>query len=130
MLPAVMAAEGVAFAVLVGLDGSPVWRVRVLVTLAATALAVWYMRRAGRSGRGTTALVAGIAGTAAGAGVAGAHLAKAGVDAAAILAGIVLVAGLILLIWGAAALVRAIPGWWLCWPSRRRRCYWSWCCSR
>jgi uncharacterized protein len=111
--PAVMTTEGVAFAALLGLDGSPLWQVaRVLVTLILTALAVWFTRRAGRTGRGATALVLGIAGTAAGAGVAGAHLAKAGLDVAAILAGIVLAAGVFLLIWGAVALVRAIPGWW------------------
>ena len=54
----------------------------------------------------------GIAGTAAGAGAASAHLTKAGLDAAALAAAIVLVTGLVLLGWGAAALVRAIPGWW------------------
>ena len=47
-----------------------------------------------------------------GAGIASAHLAKAGLDAAAVLAAIVLAAGLVLLIWGAVALVRAMPGWW------------------
>ena len=108
-----MAAEGVAFAVLAGLDGSPVWRVgRVLVVIAVTVLAVWFTRRAGRTGGGAAALVLGIAGTAAGAGAASAHLAKAGLDAAALAAAIVLVTGLVLLGWGAAALVRAIPGWW------------------
>jgi uncharacterized protein len=113
VVPAVMAAEGVAFAVLLGLDGSPVWQVaRVLVTLALTALAVWFTRRAGRTGQGATALLLGIAGTAAGGGVAGAHLAKAGLDAAATLAAVVLATGLFLLVWGAVALVRAIPGWW------------------
>jgi dienelactone hydrolase len=113
VLPAVMVAEGVAFAMLAGLDGSPGWRAaRVLVTVAVTALAVWFTRRAGRAGQGTTALLLGIAGTAAGAGVASAHLAKAGLDAAAVLAAIVLVTGLVLLIWGAIALTRAIPGWW------------------
>ena len=108
-----MAAGGVAFAVLAGLDGSPAWRVaRVLAVLAVTALAVWFTRRAGRVGRGATALLLGIAGTVAGAGIASAHLAKAGLDAAAVLAAIVLVTGLVLLGWGAVALVRAIPGWW------------------
>jgi len=112
-LPAVVAAGGVALAVLAGLDGSPVWQVaRVLVILAVTAGAVWLTRRAGRVGRGTTALLLGIAGTVTGAGVTSAHLAKAGLDAAAMLAAIVLVTGLVLLIWGAVALVRAIPGWW------------------
>ena len=113
VLPAVMAAEGVALAVLAGLDGSPVWQVtRVLVILAVTAAAVWFTRRAGRAGQGTTALLLGIAGTVTGAGVGSAHLAKAGLDAAAVLAAIVLAAGLVLLIWGAVALIRAIPGWW------------------
>jgi dienelactone hydrolase len=113
VVPAVVAAGGVAIAVLLGLDGSPVWQVaRVVVTLALTAVAVWFTRRAGRTGQGAAALLLGIAGTAAGGGVAGAHLAKAGLDAAAIVALIVLATGVFLLIWGAAALVRAIPGWW------------------
>ena len=61
---------------------------------------------------GVTALVVGIAGTAAGAGAASAHLAKAGLDAAAAAAVVVLVTGVVLLAWGAATLIRAIPGWW------------------
>ena len=113
VLPAALAAEGAALAVLAGLDGSPVWQAaRILVILAVTALAVWFTRQAGRAGQGTTALLLGIAGTVAGAGVASAHLAKAGLDAAAVLAAIVLAAGLVLLGWGAVALIRAIPGWW------------------
>jgi dienelactone hydrolase len=108
-----MAAGGVAFAVLLGLDGSPPWQaMRVLVTLVVTGLTVWVTRGAGRTGRGATALMAGIVGTAAGVGVAGAHLAKAGLGVAAVLAVVVLVAGLVLLIWGPVALVRAVPGWW------------------
>ena len=113
VLPSVMAVGGAAFAVLTGLDGSPMWRtVRVLAVVAVTALAVWRIRRPGRAGQGVTALVLGIVGTAAGAGIATAHLAKAGLDAAAVLAVIVLATGLFLLGWGAVALVRAIPGWW------------------
>ena len=113
VLPSVMAAGGVAFAVLAGLDGSPAWQAaRVLAVVAVTALAVWFTRRTGRIGQGTTALLLGIAGAVAGAGIASAHLAKAGLDAAAVLAAIVLVTGLFLLGWGAVALVRAIPGWW------------------
>ena len=108
-----MAAEGVAFAVLLGLDGSPVWRVaRVLVAIAVTAMAVWFIRRAGRVGQGATALLLGAVGTAAGAGVASGHLAKAGLDAAVAVAAIVLATGVVLLGWGAATLVRAMPGWW------------------
>jgi dienelactone hydrolase len=113
VLPAVMTAEGVAFAMLAGLDGSPVWRVaRVAVVVTVTVLAVWFTRRAGRVGQGTAALLLGIAGTVTGAGVASGHQAKAGLDAAAVLAAIVLVTGLFLLGWGAVALVRAVPGWW------------------
>jgi dienelactone hydrolase len=112
-LPAVMAAEGTAFALLAGVDGSAVWRVvRVVVALAVTGVAVWFARRSGRTGRGVTALVLGTVGTVTGAGVAGAHLAKAGLDAAAVLAAIVLATGLVVLVWGAVALVRAVPGWW------------------
>ena len=112
VLPAVIAAQGAALAVLAGVDGSPVWRVgRVLVVIAITGLAVWFSRRAGRAARGGTALLLGIVGTVAGAGVASAHL-KAGLGAAAVVAGIVLVTGLVLLIWGAAMLVRAMTGWW------------------
>jgi dienelactone hydrolase len=113
VLPAVVAAEGAAFAILLGLDGSAVWRVaRVLVALAVTGLVVWFIGRSGRTGRGTAAVALGIMGTVAGAGVSTGHLAKAGLDAAAILAAVMLVTGLFLLIWGAVALVRAIPGWW------------------
>jgi len=110
---AVIAAEGVAFAMLLGLDGSPAWRVaRVPGVIAVTVLAVWFTRRAGRTGRGAAALLFGIAGTAAGAGVASGHLAKAGLDAAAMAAAVVLVTGVVLLGWGAVTLVRAMPGWW------------------
>jgi predicted alpha/beta hydrolase len=112
VLSAVIAAQGAALAVLAGVDGSPVWRVvRVLVVLAITGLAVWFTRRAGRAARGGIALVLGIVGTVVGAGVAIGHL-KAGLGAVVAVAGIVLVTGLVLLIWGAAMLVRAMPGWW------------------
>ena len=113
VLASVMAVGLMAFAVVTGLDGSPEWRVvRVLAVVAVTVLAVWYTRRAGRVGQGATALLLGTAGTAAGAGIASAHIAKTGLDAAAVLAAIVLVTGLFLLGWGAVALVRATPGWW------------------
>ena len=112
-MPGLVAAEGAALAVLAGLDGSPVWRVaRVLVVTVVTAVGVWVTHRAGRAGRGAAALVAGMTGTVTGAGVASAHLAKAGLDTAAVVAAVVLVTGIVLLIWGAGALVRAVPGWW------------------
>jgi hypothetical protein len=113
VLPAVIAAEGAAFAVLAGLDGSAAWQAaRVLLVAAVTAWAVWFTRRPGHVGRGAAALALGIAGTAAGTGAASAHLAKAGLDAAAAAASFVLVTGVVLLFWGAATLVRAIRGWW------------------
>ena len=113
MLPAVLAVEGVAFALLAGLDGSVTWQAaRVLLVVVVTAWAVWLTRRARRVGQGATALALGIAGTAAGAGAASAHLAKAGPDAAAAAAVVVLVTGVVLLAWGAATLIRATPGWW------------------
>jgi uncharacterized protein len=113
LLAALIAAEGAALAMLLGLNGSAGWQVaRVVVVIAVTIVTAWFTRRAGRAGRGAAALVAGIAGAVAGAGVASAHLAKAGLDVAAVLAVVVLVAGLVLLGWGAALLVRAVPGWW------------------
>lgn len=113
MVPALLVAEGAALAVLLALDGSAVWRVaRVLAAIALTAWAAWLTRRSGRAGRGMIALVAGIAGLVAGAGVASAHLAKAGLDTAAALALMVLTCGIVLLGCGVAALVRATPGWW------------------
>lgn len=71
--------------------------VRVPVMVMVTCLAAWSTLRAGRAGQGVIAVVAGIPGTMAGAGVAGAHLGKASLDAARVLAVIVLVSGLILL---------------------------------
>jgi len=113
LLPTAVVTGGVASAMLAGLDGSPGWRVaQVLAAVAVTAVAIWLIRRTGPVTQGTTALLLGTAGTVTGAGIASAHLAKAGLDAAAVLAAIVLVTGLFLLGWGAAALVRAIPGWW------------------
>jgi dienelactone hydrolase len=106
-------AEGAAFAAIAGLDGSAAWRVaRVLTVIVLTLLAAWFIRRAGQAGRGAIATVAGIAGTAAGAGIASAQLAKASLDVTATLAVIVLMSGISLLGWGAALLIRALPGWW------------------
>jgi len=131
VVPAVIAAEGVAFTVLAGLDGSAVWQVaRMLVTLVLTALAVWFTRRAGRSGRGAAALVLGVAGTAAGGGVAAAHLSKAGLDAAAVLAAVVLVTGVFLMIWGQSRWSGRFRAGGGCWPSRLRGPCWNSCCSR
>jgi dienelactone hydrolase len=113
IVPVLIASEGIALSALMGLDGSAVWQgVRVLVMVMVTCLAAWSALRAGRPGQGVIAVAAGITGTVAGAGVASAHLGKAGLDVAAVLAVIVLVSGLVLLGWGAAMLVRVTPGWW------------------
>ena len=113
ILPAVIATEGVAFAILLSLDGSAVWQVvRVLVMVTVTALAVWFTRRAGRVGEGAIALMLGIAGTVAGAGWQARTWRRPAWPEPAVLAAVVLAASLFLLFWGTAALVRAIPGWW------------------
>jgi len=65
VLPAALAVEGVALALLAGLDGSVTWQAaRVLLVVMVTAWAVWLTRRARRVGQGATALALGIAGTA------------------------------------------------------------------
>jgi hypothetical protein len=91
---------------------------------------VWVTHRAGRAGRGAAALVAEITGTVTGAGIANAHLAKGGLDTAAVVAAVVLVTGIVLLVWEAAALVRAVPGCCGCWQCRPPwRCC-GLCCTR
>ena len=46
VLPAVIAAEGIAFAVLAGVDGSAGWQAaRVLLVVVVTAWAVWLTRQ-------------------------------------------------------------------------------------
>jgi dienelactone hydrolase len=57
-------------------------------------------------------VLTGILATVAGAGVAIAHLAAAGLDAPAVVSLAVLVTGVILLVAGVTSLVRATPGWW------------------
>ena len=66
--------------------------------------------RPARAGRGAAALLAGIAGMAAGAGIASGH-ARAGMSAGVLTALAVLLAGVILLGWGGTTLVRLLPGW-------------------
>jgi uncharacterized protein len=113
MLWALMAVQAAAFVVLVGLDGSALWRtLRVLAVLAITLAGVLVTHQAGRIGRGGTGLILGIAGTVAGAGIGGVYLAKVGVSLIAVAGLIALVTGLWMLVWGAGMLIRSIPGWW------------------
>ena len=110
--PVLLTAEGVALVLLLAADGSPLGRVvRALTAAAMTGLAAWLMSRSGRAGRGAVTLVAGIAGTVSGAGVASAH-ARAGASVTVLAALVALVAGVILLGLGGVLLVRAVPGWW------------------
>ena len=111
--PVLLTAEGVALvAVLLAADGSPLGRaVRAVAAAAMTGLAAWLMTRSGRTGRGAVALVAGIAGTVTGAGIASAQ-AKASISVTLLAALVALVAGVILLGLGGVLLVRAVPGWW------------------
>jgi uncharacterized protein len=109
---ALLGAAGAALVVLVTADGSPLWRAaRGLAVAALAGLAMWLAARSGRAGRGAVLLIAGIAGTVAGGGVASAQV-SAGMRVTVAAALVALLAGLILLGWGAAALVRALPGWW------------------
>ncbi len=111
--PVLLTAEGVALvAVLLAADGSPLGRaVRAAAAAAMTGLAAWLMSGSGRAGRGAVALVAGIAGTVTGAGIASAQ-ARAGVSVALLAALVALVAGVIRVGLGGVLLVRAVPGWW------------------
>ncbi len=111
--PVLVLAEGGAMAIVLAMDGSPLWRVvRAVIAVSAAILAAWLMHRSGRASRGAVALVAGIVGTVTGAGVATGYAARAGAPVVTIAALVALLAGVILLVWGGAALVRAMPGWW------------------
>jgi pimeloyl-ACP methyl ester carboxylesterase len=108
-----MAVQGVAFVILTGLEGSPLWRtVRILSVLAISAGAELFFRRAGRLGRGATAVALGVAGTVAGAGIGGVYVAKGGASVMTTASLLVLVIGLCMLLWGSTVLVGALPRWW------------------
>jgi alpha-beta hydrolase superfamily lysophospholipase len=68
--------------------------------------------RAGRIGWGVTATLTGIVATVAGVGVVLAQVTTAGQRASALGPAIVLVLGVIMLVAGATALIRATPKWW------------------
>ncbi len=110
---AALVAEGVAFAVLVGLTGSPVGRVlRLVIVAVGTGAALATERRGGRVVRGVVAFSAGVVGTTTGAAIGLAHLVRSDVGVEAIAGAVVLTAGLVLLVVGAVRLVRETPGWW------------------
>lgn len=104
---------GLATAIVVGADGSSAWRlIRVLSVAAVTAAALWAYRYAHRAGADAGAVVLGLVGIIIGAGIGVPHLLKDAVTLPAIAALAALAAGLVLLVTGAAALLRAVRGWW------------------
>jgi dienelactone hydrolase len=112
-LQATTLVQGVAFAWLVGRDGSPSWRViRILVVAAVIGLTTAAESRAGRRARASIAFLLGAAGTVAGAGIGPVFQAKGGFWITTVAAFVALGAGLALLGTGAAGLVRSVPGWW------------------
>ena len=113
VLELLVAAQGAAFVILVGIDGSEVGRsLRVVAVLAVTGLGVLCIRRAGPVGRGATALALGIVGTVVGAGVSAAYVTSVGISLITIAAAVALVTGLSLLGTGAAILTRRLNRWW------------------
>ena len=96
---------------LAGVDGSAGWQAaRVLLVVVVTALAVWFTRRPGAPA-GARRLSHSGSRAPRRARVRSARIWRKRLDAAAA-AVVVLVTGVVLLAWGAATLIRAIPGWW------------------
>ncbi|KUL23539.1 alpha/beta hydrolase [Actinoplanes awajinensis] len=112
VLTAAAGAAGAGAAFLVGADGSAAWRVvRVAAVLVVTALAMYVIRRGPPVLRAVTTFVLGLAGVAAGAGIAVPHLSKAGWSPAAVAGLVLLTAGLLLFGYGAVGTVWSSPGW-------------------
>lgn len=105
--------QAVATSVVVGGDGTPLWRVaRVVAVLGISGLALLGAGRTTRPRRVAIAMALGVAGTVGGGGVASAHLAKSGLTITSVAASLALVTGLTLLVIGGTTLVRATHGWW------------------
>jgi pimeloyl-ACP methyl ester carboxylesterase len=102
-------AGGASLAFLVVRDGSPFWQVVRLVAAVAAAVAV----RLALTRRWATPLcfLAGVVGVAAGAGIGGPHLAKAGLHPATVAGLVLLGAGLVVAGWTGWQLLRPRP-WW------------------
>jgi uncharacterized protein len=105
--------EGMALAVIVGSNGTLPWHVlRVGLVVGTTLTAVWFLAAGGRVIRGVVALLLGLVGTVVGIGIGVMHVTHDTVDLTAVAGLVVLAAGLLLLGFGAVALVGALPGWW------------------
>jgi uncharacterized protein len=110
---AAVAVAGGAMAFLVGIDGSPLWRVlRVAAAVAVAGAAGYAVRREPGWLRAPVAFTAGLVATAAGAGIGLPHLSKAGWSPRALAGVVALVAGVFLLGAGAAGAVRSARRWW------------------
>ena len=108
---AAVAATALSLAYLVGRDGSPLWQgLRVLAVVLAAAGAAALVPRSDRRLRGPALLVLGVAGAAAGAGIAASWLAKTGFGITALAGAIALTAGLGSLILGFVDLFSAGRG--------------------
>ena len=111
--PAAAVVAGAGGMYLAARDGSPGWQVvRVLLVAAAAAATVHLLRRTTRARRAAVALAAGLVTVPVGIGVGAAHLAKDGPAGLTVAGMLVLVAGLTLLVLGAAGIVSAARGWW------------------
>jgi dienelactone hydrolase len=112
-IPAVMVVQAIALSVLVGYEGSLMWRaVRIFAVVAITALAIRVERRSSAPWPGAAMVAVGTVGTVVGAGIGGVHLATAGMTAQAVAGLCALVPGLVLLVIGVIALARSFRGWW------------------
>ena len=109
------AAEGAAGAVLVGRDGTPAWQVlRVLVVCLLTLGVIRVLRRPSARAA-SAAFAAGLLGVSVGVGVGAMHVVKDGEPEVAVAGSICLVAGVTLLVGGAAWIVRSVRREWRRW---------------
>ena len=107
------AVVGIAILVVVGLHGSPQWRLaRGALVMVITLGALWLEHRPSRAERGIAALVVGVVGVSAGIGIGFMHVVKSDIDTTAIAGLVALAAGLYLLVAGAVVLLRTAHGWW------------------
>jgi hypothetical protein len=113
VLRAAALGQGIALAVIVGSHGSLPWQIaRVVLISGVTLAALWLLGADGRVTRGVVALALGLVGTIVGIGIGLMHVSHDTVDPTAIAGLVALATGLLLLGWGAVALVRTLPGWW------------------
>jgi pimeloyl-ACP methyl ester carboxylesterase len=106
-------ALGLSILVLVGLQGSALWRIaRAVVVVVLTVAALWVEHRQNRALRGVGGLIVGLIGTSAGFGIGMMHVVKSDLDVVGVAGLGALVAGLYLLVAAAVLLFRVTPGWW------------------